>query len=435
MQLINPWSSQQYKDYAKLRDQFGIAPFNFDLPDAPILFRRGVIFGHRGFEYIYDAIKNNRNFAVLTGLMPSGKMHFGHKMTIEQVRYYQSQGADVHIAVADIEAYSFRGIPLKDAERIALEEYVPSYIALGLDPARTEVYFQSKRQEVKDIAWKLAKKVNMSEFLAIYGFSGEDNMSHLFSPLVQVGDILHVQLEKFGGPRPTIVPVGVDQDPHMRLTRDIVGRWRMFSISQQGATLAVFYKGEDAEKKLKNLISYLEASGFSQFKINVPYKALYILDSKKEDWIRIDRAIISYEKEFNENAFYPPAATYHRLMTGLTGGKMSSSIPESAIFLTDSPEEARKKVMRAKTGGGVTLEEHRKYGGNPDICSVYELFVYHLIDDDSYLKEIHESCREGKRVCGPCKREAADIIYNWLKEFQEKKEQAKDEVKEIVSWE
>lgn len=435
MQLINPWSSQQYKDYAKLRDQFGIAPFNFDLPDVPILFRRGVIFGHRGFEYIYDAIKNNRNFAVLTGLMPSGNMHFGHKMTIEQVRYYQSQGADVHIAVADIEAYSFRGIPLKDAERIALEEYVPSYIALGLDPARTEVYFQSKRQEVKDIAWKLAKKVNMSEFLAIYGFSGEDNMSHLFSPLVQVGDILHVQLEKFGGPRPTIVPVGVDQDPHMRLTRDIVGRWRMFSISQQGATLAVFYKGEDAEKKLKNLISYLEASGFSQFKINVPYKALYILDSQKEDWIRIDRAIISYEKEFNENAFYPPAATYHRLMTGLTGGKMSSSIPESAIFLTDSPEEARKKVMRAKTGGGVTLEEHRKYGGNPDICSVYELFVYHLIDDDSYLKDIHESCREGKRVCGPCKREAADIIYNWLKEFQEKREQAKDEVKEIVSWE
>ncbi len=435
MQLINPWSSQQYKDYAKLRDQFGISPFNFDLPNPPILFRRGVIFGHRGFEYIYDAIKHNRDFAVLTGLMPSGKMHFGHKMTIEQVRYYQSQGADVHIAVADIEAYAFRGISLKDAEKIALEEYVPSYIALGLDPNKTEVYFQSRRQEVKDIAWKLAKKVNMSEFLAIYGFSGEDNMSHLFSPLVQVGDILHVQLEKFGGPRPTIVPVGVDQDPHMRLTRDIVGRWRMFSISQQDSSLAVFFKGDDAEKKLRNLMPHLEAVGFSDFKINVPYKALYILDSKKEDWIKIDRAIISYEKEFNENTFYSPAATYHRLMTGLTGGKMSSSIPESAIFLTDSPEEARKKVMRAKTGGGATLEEHRKYGGNPDICSVYELFVYHLIEDDFYLKEIYESCKEGKRVCGPCKREAADIIYNWLKDFQEKREQAKDEVKEMVSWE
>ncbi len=434
MELINPWSSQQYKDYAKLRDQFGIAPFDFDMPDAPKLFRRGVIFGHRGFEYVYDAIKSNSNFAVLTGLMPSGRMHFGHKMTIDQVRYYQSKGADIHIAVADIEAYAFRNISLKDAERIALEEYVPSYIALGLNPEKIEVYFQSRRQEVKDIAWKLAKKVNMSEFLAIYGFSGEDNMSHLFSPLIQVGDILHVQLEKFGGPRPTVVPVGVDQDPHMRLTRDIVARWRMFSISKQGSSLAVFYKGEDAEKALKGLLPYLEIAGFSEFKLNIPYKALYILDSTPLDVIRVDKALIEYEKEINENAFYSPAATYHRLMTGLTGGKMSSSVPESAIFLTDSPDEARKKVMRAKTGGGVTLEEHRKYGGNPDICTVYELFVYHLVDDDSYLKEIHESCKKGERVCGPCKKEAAEIIYNWLKDFHEKREQAKEMVKEVVSW-
>ena len=113
---------------------------------------------------------------------------------------------------------------------------------------------------------------------------------------------------------------------------------------------------------------------------------------------------------------------------------MSSSIPDSAIFLSDSPEEAARKVKKAKTGGGVTLEEHRKYGGRPDECSVYELFVYHLINDDSYLKEIREGCQRGERVCGPCKREAANIIYEWLKDFQEKREQAKDMVKEIISW-
>jgi len=434
MELINPWSSQQYKDYAKLRDQFGIGEFNFDLPNAPPLFRRGVIFGHRGFEYVYDAIKNGDNFAVLTGLMPSGKMHFGHKMTIDQVVYYQSLGADIHIAVADIEAYASRGLSLDKAKEIALNEYVPSYIALGLDPERAEVYFQSRRQEVKDIAWRLARKVNMSEFLAIYGFGGEANMTHLFAPLIQVGDILHVQLEKFGGPRATIVPVGVDQDPHMRLTRDIVDRWRMFSLSPQKDGLGIFYKGDDAEKRLKEAMEFLQNYGFSQFKLNIPYKALYVLDATSTDFIKIDKALIAYENSFNPESFYPPAATYHRLMTGLTGGKMSSSVPESAIFLTDDPEEAKKKVMRAKTGGGVTLEEHRKYGGKPDECTVYELFVYHLINEDNYLREIREECEAGKRVCGPCKKEAANIIYEWLKDFQEKREQAKDLVKEIVSW-
>ncbi len=435
MELINPWSSQQYKDYAKLRDQFGIQEFNFELPNAPPIFRRGVIFGHRGFEYIYNRIKRGEKFGVMTGLMPSGRMHFGHKMTIDQVRYYQEQGADVHIAVADIEAYASRGISLEKAKEIALEEYVPNYIALGLDLKRTEVYFQSRRREVKDIAWKLAKKVNLSEFLAIYGFSGETNMTHIQSPLIQVGDILHVQYEKFGGRRPVIVPVGVDQDPHMRLTRDIADRWRMFSISPQEKGMGVFYKGEDVEEKLNRARDKLEEYGFEKFEMNIPYKALYILDASEKDYIRIDEALISLEEEFNPEVFFPPAATYHRLMTGLTGGKMSSSQPETAIFLTDNPEEAKKKVKNAKTGGGATLEEHRKYGGKPEKCAVYELFLYHLIDDDKYLREIYNSCKAGERSCGQCKKEAGELLAQWLKDFREKREWAKDKVSEIVSLE
>ena len=44
-------------------------------------------------------------------------------------------------------------------------------------------------------------------------FSGSTNISHLYVPLIQVADILHPQLEEFGGPKPTVVPVGPDQDP------------------------------------------------------------------------------------------------------------------------------------------------------------------------------------------------------------------------------
>ncbi len=41
------------------------------------------------------------------------------------------------------------------------------------------------------------------------------------SALAQAGDILYPQLEER---MPGIIPVGVDQDPHVRLTRDIVRR-------------------------------------------------------------------------------------------------------------------------------------------------------------------------------------------------------------------
>ena len=433
MEVINPWASHQFKDYARLRDEFGIEEFKFDLPDAPRLFRRGIIFGHRDFQLIYDRIKRNKDFAVLTGLMPSGRMHFGHKMTIDQVVYYQNHGGDVHIAVADIEAYASRGISLEKARKIALEEYVPSYIALGISPERAEVYFQSKRREVKDLAWQLGKKININEFLKIYGFSNEANMSHIFSPLIQVGDILHVQLDRFGGRRPTVVPVGVDQDPHLRLTRDLVDRWRMFSVVKQGDKIGVFYRGNEEERVIPEIKAVLEDFGL-KMEENIPYKALYLsgFEDEKEMLMRINERLIEYEKRENPFGFFAPSATYHRLITGLTGEKMSSSVPDSAIFLTDSPKEARRKVMRAITGGGATLEEHRKYGGKPEKCSVYEFFAYHLIDDDKYLKEIYDSCKKGERTCGTCKKEAAGIVEEWMKEFQEKREQAKDMVKDIV---
>ena len=105
--IIDPWSSATYQDYARLRDEFGIEEFDDslwkDLPKPHKLLRRGIVFGHRDFQLIKDSIQNNKPWAILTGLMPSGKMHLGHKMVIDEVIYYQSLGADIFIAVADLE--------------------------------------------------------------------------------------------------------------------------------------------------------------------------------------------------------------------------------------------------------------------------------------------------------------------------------------------
>jgi len=46
------------------------------------------------------------------------------------------------------------------------------------------------------------------------------------------------------------------------------------------------------------------------------------------------------ETDHGDFGFIPPASIYHRFMTGLTGGKMSSSRPESHISLTEEPKEA-----------------------------------------------------------------------------------------------
>src|SRR5579875_2493255 len=76
---------------------------------------------------------------------------------------------------------------------------------------------------VMNLASVFSKSVTNNMMRAIYG---DRAFGLYFSALVQAGDILLPQLGFFGGPKPVIVPVGVDQDPHIRLTRDLAHRYR-----------------------------------------------------------------------------------------------------------------------------------------------------------------------------------------------------------------
>jgi tryptophanyl-tRNA synthetase len=459
---IDPWSSQQYADYARLREEFGIGPFDAaPLPDPIPLLQRGVVFGQRGFDRVQRAIQRREPWALLTGLMPSGPMHLGHKMVIDQILYYQGLGAEVFIAVADIEAYATRNMTMARTREVAVEHYVKNYLALGLRPERCQIYFQSKRQAVKDLAWQLGKKVNWAAMESIYGFTGSTNLGHVQAPLVQVGDILHVQLPQHGGPRPTLVPVGVDQDPHLRLTRDVADAFRVFSLQPQEKGLGVFLKpdaralqglaerlaaegkegepfaralakpeaeqaGALATSFLKMARHQLKLAGFGEFQENFAYRALYLPAATLDDVPIVDAALAALEQGLGELGFQSPSSTYHRFMSGLTGGKMSSSKPETSVYLTEGPEVARKKVMNAKTGGRATAEEQRRLGGEWDKCMVAEMYLYHLAPEAADLQEKHDMCVSGQRLCGPCKGIAAERTVAFLKEHQERRAQVDD---------
>ena len=65
---------------------------------------------------------------------------------------------------------------------------------------------------------------------------------------------------------------------------------------------------------------------------------------------------------------------------------MSASKPDSAIFTNETPKEAKKKILRAFSGGAGTLEEHRKKGGNPNIDVACQYLYYMFEEDDDKIK-------------------------------------------------
>ncbi len=406
---VTPWEVEGVVDYDRLMKEFGIQPFSEILPKIPKpnrLMRRGVIFGHRDYERIIDAMINGKPWVVMSGFMPSGMPHFGHKMTMDEIIWHQSMGGKAFVAIADMEAHAVRGLSWEKTREIG-ELYLKSIVALGLNPEDAVLYFQSASDHVKDLAFELSAEVNWSELKAIYGFNPETTLARMFVTSVQAADILHPQLKDFGGPKPVVVPVGADQDPHLRLTRDLASRVSVFSFERiEGGVRVRSRKGAEYLRYLKDL----------GFESRVYEEHIDFFGDPKE----IEEEVRRVEIELGGFAFIPPSSTYHRFITGLTGGKMSSSKPESYISLFDDPEVGAKKVMKALTGGRVSAEEQRRLGGEPEKCTVFELFTYHLIESDDELEEIRRDCKEGRLLCGRCKKMASELVREFLKDFQDR---------------
>jgi len=130
--------------------------------------------------------------------------------------------------------------------------------------------------------------------------------------------------------------------------------------------------------------------------------------------------------------YYKTSAIHSKFIPPLTGfqGKMSSSKPETAIYLSDDAKTVRTKIYRyAFSGGRATVEEHRKYGGDPSVDVSFQWLYMFLEEDDKKIKRIEEDYRSGKLLTGELK----DILIEKLVAFLEKHRAMRKKAKELVN--
>ncbi|MEA3329693.1 MAG: tryptophan--tRNA ligase [Nanoarchaeota archaeon] len=133
---------------------------------------------------------------------------------------------------------------------------------------------------------------------------------------------------------------------------------------------------------------------------------------------------------------YPkPALIHGRFLPPLTGseGKMSSSESTTAILTTDSPNEVKNKINKfAFSGGGATLEEHKKNGGNPEIDVSFQYLKMMFELDDKKLAQLEKDYKSGELSTGELKKYTIKKINNFLKEHQKKREKAKSQIDKFI---
>ncbi len=220
MDRIDPWSSEQSFDYSKLFEEFGMSRITPEISaklGSPLA-ERGILFAHRELDLWLSDAEAGKQVAVMSGIKPSSEFHLGSKLTADEMVFLQKKfGAKVFYAIADLEAYADNGLTMEQTHETAISN-LADFLALGLDEKNAYIYKQSQERRVMNMAYIFSKRATPSMLKAIYG---DRNYSLYFAALTQVGDILLPQHKDFGGPKRVIVPVGVDQDPHIRFARDI----------------------------------------------------------------------------------------------------------------------------------------------------------------------------------------------------------------------
>ena len=222
--VLTPWESKGRIDYDRLVEMFGLRVMDDQIREdlrlaaggEHFMVRRGVFFAHRDLHLILKSHKEGSGFFVYTGRGPSGGTHIGHLVPWVYARWLQERfGVTVYFQLTDDEKfYHNPGLTLADTARLA-EENARDFAALGFDPLKTHILTDTRDIGVLyPLAAQVAKRITLSTARASFGFDNHTNIGMIFYTAMQSAPC-------FLEDKPVLIPLGVDQDPHFRLTRDV----------------------------------------------------------------------------------------------------------------------------------------------------------------------------------------------------------------------
>jgi tryptophanyl-tRNA synthetase len=355
-------------DYTALEKRFGIMPITEDMQsritrlagESHYLIRRKIYFAQRELSWLLDQYEKGNKFYVYTGIAPSGRMTVAHLIPFIMAQWLQEKfNADVYIQIPDEEKFLTKNDPnltIENINKLAHEDAM-DIVALGFKPGKTKIYIDTENAtQIYKHAVRVSKKITYSTIKDAFGFSNETNIGAIFYTSLQaVGTFIKSAEEN--RKIPCLVPLGVDQDVHFRVARDVV-------------------------EKL---------------------------------------------------GYYKPAIIHSRFLPGLKGDpKMSSSKPEDAIYLSDSPETVVKKVNKAITGQQSTAELQKKHGGNPEKCSVCQYYKFLFEPDDKKLDAIFKAERSGSILAGEHKADLSMKINKFLENHRKNREKIENKMEDFM---
>ena len=155
-------------------------------------------------------------------MQPSGMITLGNYLGALKNWTNLQDDYDCLYCIVDMHAITVRQDPVK--LRKQARDLLTQYLAVGIDPEKNTIYYQSHVSQHAELGWILNCFTYMGELNRMTQFKDKaakhsDNINAgLYTyPVLMASDILLYQTD--------LVPVGEDQRQHLEITRDIAGRF------------------------------------------------------------------------------------------------------------------------------------------------------------------------------------------------------------------
>jgi len=252
---------------------------------------------------------------IFSGVQPTNNIHIGNYLgAIKNWVELQNQ-YECLFCIVDLHAITVAQKP--EVLRQNILNVAKTYLALGIDPDKSDIFVQSDVKEHAELAWILNTLTKTAELERMTQFKDKSkqhkeniNMGLFDYPVLMAADILLYDTN--------LVPVGDDQSQHIELTRTLAKRFNQL----YGET---FVMPEALIKK----------QGARIMGLDDPSKKM----------------------------------------------SKSAASPNNYIALLDSPETAAKKISRAVTDSGTEIKSGADKPALTNLLTIYSLFSGKTIKD------------------------------------------------------
>ncbi|QHG92649.1 tryptophan--tRNA ligase [Coxiella endosymbiont of Amblyomma sculptum] len=306
---------------------------------------------------------------LLSGDMPTGRLHLGHWVGSVENRVSLQDEYECYFLIANTHAFTTNVLTPELIHQNTLE-IVLDYLAVGVNPEKSTIFIESEVPAIFELMVyfsmfisfpRLMRNPTIKDEIRDKKLRENHSVGFLLYPIMQVADILSVRAE--------VVPVGADQIPHIELARETAKRFNQL------------YRRMNA----------------------------HIGD-----------------KDHHENRLFPiPKAKIGRVRRLVGIGKpgkngqllkMSKSL-NNAIFLSDSTDEIRRKIMNMYT------DPNRLRTTDPGTIENNPLWIFHDVfnPNKSWIEKAKRLYCEGKIGDVECKEYLVEILSEFLAPLQKRR--------------